>query len=385
VVSLAGPAAVFLLNGLSVLGVAWVVWRWRREPGAARLPAEHFLPATRAGLRYVAHAPLLRAVIARAVAFVLPASAVWALLPVLARGGLGLSAAGYGLLLGSLGVGAVGGALLLPRARRAGIGPDAILLVATGLFSAASAVLAVGGGAVIAAAALLPAGLAWMAALSTLNAAAQATSAGWVKARALAVYLVAFFGAMTVGSALWGQVAATAGVPLALGAAAVLGAVAGPGAAFLWRLRGLPALDLSPSAYLTQEPLAREVEHDRGPVLVTVEYRVDPAAEPGFVAAARELRRVRRRAGALTWGLYGDAGEPGRWVEAFVSESWLDHLRHHERTTRNDERLLAAARAFHQGPGEVRVTHLVAPGSPGHGSTAMTPGGNAPEPRRDTP
>ena len=112
VITLAGIPAVFLLNALSVVCVAWVVWRWRRPTEAGVLPPEHFLPAMHSGLRYVRYAPLLRVTLIRAAAFLFPASAIWALLPVLARNQLGLSASGYGFLLACLGVGAVAGALI---------------------------------------------------------------------------------------------------------------------------------------------------------------------------------------------------------------------------------------------------------------------------------
>ncbi len=358
---LASPSAVFFLNALSVGGVAWVVWRWDRPTDAGGLPSEHFLPALRSGLRYVRYAPLLRVTLLRIVAFLLPASAHWALLPIIARQQLGLTAFGYGMLLACVGVGAVAGALLLPRVHRAGLGADSILLAATIVFSSVSLVIALDCGILTTGAALIPAGSAWMAAISTLNAAAQVTSAGWVKARALAVYLVAFAGAMTVGSVVWGQAAIWFGASAALGASGVAGILIGLSVMLRWSLRTLPCLDLAPVPFSNMDQVADETEHDRGPVLITVEYLIDTADEVGFVAAARQLRRVRLRAGALTWGVYEDRIGSGRWVEAYLTTSWLDHLRHEERLTRNDEDVLERALAFHRGSDQVQVTHLIAP------------------------
>ena len=120
VVAAAGPAAVFLLNAVSFLGVLVVLFRWRRPRVTSDAPPEDMLGATAAGLRYVRHAPALQAVLVRMAVFILGASALWALLPLVVRQELGLGASGYGIVLGSLGFGAVGCALLLPRLRRAG-------------------------------------------------------------------------------------------------------------------------------------------------------------------------------------------------------------------------------------------------------------------------
>lgn len=176
-ISLLGTPAVFLLNGLCTLAVLIVLYRWRREPQPGRLPAEQFLPALRAGFRYVAEAPAMKAVLIRAVAFFTFASALWALLPLVARQEMGLSATEYGLLLTFIGLGAVAGALLLPRARRT-FSADASVVTATLLFAVAILGLAMAPGLALAAATMLLAGLGWITVLSSLAVGAQATSAG---------------------------------------------------------------------------------------------------------------------------------------------------------------------------------------------------------------
>ena len=107
VAAAAGAGATFALNAASFLGVWVVLQRWRPAPLERRLPPEELFGAMRAGIRYVRHSPSLRTVLTRTGTFVLPASAVWALLPLYARGELGLGAAGYGILLGFFGAGAV--------------------------------------------------------------------------------------------------------------------------------------------------------------------------------------------------------------------------------------------------------------------------------------
>src|SRR5213083_219806 len=113
-----GPGPVFLINAVSVLGVFFVLWRWRRESRRATLPAERLASAVRAGLRYVRYTPALRSVIVRTAAFVLFASALWALLPLVAKTSLGRGPVAYGALVGSLGMGGLLGAALLPAWRR---------------------------------------------------------------------------------------------------------------------------------------------------------------------------------------------------------------------------------------------------------------------------
>jgi hypothetical protein len=100
---------------------------------------------------------------------------------------------------------------------------------------------------------------------------------------------------------------------------------------------------------------------DRGPVLVTVEYRVPAQNQQPFLQAMTGLKRQRRRDGAYEWGVYQDAAIPDRFVETFQLTSWLEHLRQHERVTEADRQhqqriagLLAAGTA-------PVVSHMIAP------------------------
>ena len=95
---------------------------------------------------------------------------------------------------------------------------------------------------------------------------------------------------------------------------------------------------------------------------MTLEYRIAPADEVPFLAAVRRLERFRRRDGAIRWNVYRDTEDAERWIEVFVVESWLEHLRQHERVTAGDRLLLDAAAAFHRGEGGPRVRHHIAGG-----------------------
>ncbi|MBV9125869.1 MAG: MFS transporter, partial [Planctomycetes bacterium] len=335
VVAVTSPGIAFLINAASFLAVILVLYRWRRSATTSTLPAERVLGAVRAGLRYVRHAPPLRAVLMRTALFTGGASALWATLPLVARKDLGLEAIGYGVLLGCLGGGAVLATGLLPRLRRH-VSSDLVVVGATMLFAAATAALAWVRVLGVLCAAMVLGGMAWMAAMSTFMVAAQVAVPAWVRARALAVYLLVFMGGMAAGSALWGAVAEQTTIPDALVAAA-LGLLIGLPATLRYRLENGEDLDLTPSQHWPgHSTLVTTPGAEDGPVLVMIEYRIDPKKATEFAQAMQAVRLLRRRDGAARWGLFHDMENPSRYLETFVVESWAEHLRQHERVTRAD-------------------------------------------------
>jgi MFS family permease len=358
IVAAVGPAATFLLNAVSFVGVLAVLYVWERPEEETILPAERFLGAMSAGLRYVRHAPEVVAVIVRGSTFVLCSSSLWALLPVVAKVDLKQGAAGYGLLLGFLGLGAVIGAIVLPRLQGERT-TDPVVAVATLVFAAATLVLAYVHSFPVVCGALLAAGGAWLSLLSSLNVAVQTVVPSWVRARALSVYMLVFFGGLAGGSALWGAVGARLGTSPALALSAA-GMVAGLLATARYHLRSGVGLNLAPSRQWPAPIVAHDLEPDRGPVLVTVQYRIDPARAPEFAAAMRNVRRIRLRDGAMEWGLFVDAAAPGHYLETFLVKSWLEHLRQHERMTFADLEAEESVRALHLGDGRPVVHHFLA-------------------------
>ena len=353
-----GPGAVFLLNAASFLAVLVVLARWQRPAAPSFEIPEDVFGAMRAGARYVRHSLPLRTVLARSASFVLFASAVWSLLPLVARQLLGLDAVGYGVLLGCLGLGAVAGATALPALRRR-TPIDRLMLWATALFALASAVLGVVRDPVVAGAVLVGAGAAWMGVMATINTAAQTAVSTWVRARALAVSLLVIQGSMAVGALVWGSIAIHTGIPTALLIAAG-GMLVGLVVVSRFRLAPGEALDLTPADPAPAPQVAGELPSDGGPVLVTIDYRIDPARADEFVDVIRRLARIRRRDGAQLWGVFRDAADPARYVETFTVESWGEHLRQHERITVADRELQSVARAFHVGSEPPVVTHYIA-------------------------
>jgi len=352
-----GVAAPFWLDAVSNLGVIAVIFWWRAPTRSANaLPAERLASAMRVGVRYARNSLHLRATLAQAVGFFLFASAYWALLPLLARNQLHGGPTVYGVLLGSIGASAVAGAILLPKLKAKAKANAVVALgelgtgIALALFGYADrewfAVLA-----------CFMAGASWIIVLATLNVSAQAALPEWVRGRGLAAYATVFFGTMSFGSALWGWIAERYGLAptLYIAAAGALGAIT---LSLRWKLETGPAADLTPSMHWPEPVLQEAVGDDAGPVLVTVEYHVAPENQAAFLAALAPIARERKRDGAHAWGVFQDTAHKTRYLETFLLDSWLEHVRQHHRVTHADRKAEERLRALTLG--EPRVTHYIA-------------------------
>ncbi|MGE5525742.1 MAG: MFS transporter [Rhodospirillaceae bacterium] len=356
-VAAAGPAIAFLLNALSFLGVIVVLLRWKRVAQPSDMPPEGFFGAMRAGVRYVRAAPKLQFVMIRALVFFLFGSAIWSLLPLVARS-TGGGAQMYGVLLGCIGAGAVSAALTLPKLRSRW-SRDRLVRSASALLAMAMVLSAVARTPIVLVPAMLLTGVAWLSVLSTLHVSAQTAVPAWVRARALAVYLVMFSLGMTGGSVLWGAIASRWSVAIALIAAAA-GSLVAILATRRYTLGGQETADTADAIKWPAPETHGDIAPERGPVLVTVEYRVAPENSAAFTDAMQELRRIRRRDGAMLWGLFHDASDPERYLETFLVESWVEHMRQHHRATAGDQAVNDRVRAYHIGNDAPRVSHLVA-------------------------
>jgi MFS family permease len=363
IVAVAAAGWVFVINALSFLGLMFVLYRWRRSRPESRLPPERVLGAVRAGGRYIRHAPVLRAILVRTATFTIFGSAVWALLPLISRNELGLSSAGYGGLLACLGLGAVGGAGMLTRLRTLW-SVDRLVLASGIVFAAVPLTLAYVKSVALVAAALVVGGFAWITILATLTTAATTLAPAWVRARALGSYLIVFQGAMALGSAAWGALAQRWGQAPTLAAAGCAGAIAALPTALRWRVGRDQGVDLTPRPRRNDLNLAWDPDLEQGPVLVLVDYTIEPDRADDFLAAARELGRIRRRDGATAWGVFQDATNPSRYLESFLVESWAEYLRQRERLTMSDYELQEDVRSFHVGDGPPGVARFISPVSP---------------------
>ena len=342
--------------GSAALAAAVLWWRAPRRIQET-LPAERFASAVRAGLRYVRHNRDMDSTIIRAVAFFLFASAYWALLPLVARTQMHNGPTIYGVLLGMIGLGSLVGSLALNWLKER-LGPDRLALIASAGTVAALGMYGAARAPALAIAASLLAGACWIVMMTTLFVSAQVALPEWVRGRGLAIFLTAYFGAMTLGSAIWGKIASVEGLPATL-AIAALGALAGMIVTWRRRLQTGAALDLSPSMHWRTPVFAQQVGDDEGPILVTVDYRVDPENRATFLAWMQEIGRERKRDGAYAWNVFDDSADVGRVVETFLIPTMLElkHLR--ERVTIADRMIEETAHRYLVQPPKPRF--LVSP------------------------
>jgi MFS family permease len=355
VIAAVGVGAAFALNVVSFFGVILLVARWKRPIRRRTTPVETVAGAMVAALRYVRFSPSLRGIMFRSGLTMFFASALLALMPSVART-VSDSPTGYGLLLGCFGAGAVVGALAMQPARArwstetvasSGVAILGLMTVAAGFLHAMT----------LLAAATLAAGAAWIVFISLVSALMQRLAPDWVRARVLAVFMLVFQGGLAAGSALWGAVAARAGIQHALlwAGLGIIGTIA------VGRVAKLPdtTMDVSPWNHWKMPAIVADTrpEFDAGPVLVTIEYRVNRDQIDEFLQAIHDYGRVRRRDGAFRWGIYRDLEEADRYVETFVVGSWAEHLRQHERVTNADRELEDRLRTYVTGTPNVR--HLV--------------------------
>jgi predicted MFS family arabinose efflux permease len=358
-------AAPFWLNAVGTIGViaSLLWWGPRAGGGNRRLPPERFHRAIGAGLRHARYNPHLRATLIRSAGFFLFASAYWALLPLVARNQVAGGPALYGILLGAIGAGAVGAAFALPWLKRQ-LGADRLVTSGTVGTAIALVLFALARESLVALAASLIAGASWIAVLATMNVSAQVALPAWVRGRGLSIFGAVTFGSLTLGSAVWGKVAALAGLPAAHVVAA-LGALLAIPLLKPWKLQTGADVDLTPSMHWPEPVLSHDIDKDRGPVLVTIEYQIRPQDRDMFLNAVAQLGDERRRDGAFDWRVFEDVEHEGRFVETFMLDSWIEHLRQHERVTDADRKLQESVHRF-QVDGTPKVTHLVL-SEPGRG------------------
>ncbi len=353
-----GLYAPFLINALSFIGIiaALIWWKPVAKP-VKSLPPEHVGGAIVAGLRYTVNSKPVMATLIKAIAFFVFASAYWAMLPLIAKTVLNGGATLYGILLGCVGAGAVLGAILLPVIKKR-LGADKTVFA--GAMGTATVMLALTmtNSQPIAAVAAGLGGLSWIAVLSSFNVSVQTALPDWARARGLSVFLTVFFGSMSGGSLVWGQIATVLDIATALQIAAA-GIVAFMLLTWRVRLNQGMEMDLAPSMHW-QEVTVKGTGHDEGgSVMIRVTYLIDEADLAAFMTEIHKLRFARKRNGGYNWSVLQDSEHPERLVETWFEASWLDHLRHHERVSGEDRLIQDAIAALHRGDAPPRVEHFL--------------------------
>lgn len=360
VIASAGTEYVFALNFVISVIAGAVLFRWKRETTPSVLPGERFLGAMRLGFQFVRESPRMRYALLRTSMFFLHSTALFALLPLVAKRFGDGGAHVYTLLLASLGVGAILAATQLPRVRVRWT-RDEIVVGGSILNAFGIAVLALAPNPWIAAPAMLLSGVAWICVANSVTIAAQLALPDWVRARGMAIYQMSIMGGAALGAVIWGKLAELTSIPVSLGvcAASMLLALA------LTRGGSLEGSEDHTPTHPFDEPVpAFPIDLDQGPVMVTIEYLVDPARTAEFEAIMAESRGSRLRAGAVSWGLFEDLERPARFVEYFACDTWVDYLRRFHRFTAADEQLQLRRHALHIAEGPPRVSRFIARHTP---------------------
>jgi Transmembrane secretion effector len=353
-----GAAAVFVLNAALALVAFVLVLRWKNEARTSALPGERFVGAMRVGFNFALQSPRLKVVLLRVFLFFLQSTALMALLPLVALRMPGGDAATFTVMLSCFGLGAIVAALLFPRWRQR-FNRNQFVAIGTVVHAVLSCAAVLWPTLWLALPLMLVMGMAWISVANSLAVAAQMAMPDWVRARGMAMYQMALMGGAAAGSLLWGQVAAWFSITSAVLAAAGLGVMA----LMLTRklsVEGGEEMDFSPAAVRVASAPTEPVDADAGPVMVTVEYHIDPTRAADFAAVMQRTRRARLRQGALSWGLFRDVAAPGRYIEYFVDENWLEHQRRLERFTAFDAGLREERLAFHLGPEAPELKRYVA-------------------------
>lgn len=358
VVAAAGPWAVFMVNALSFVGIIVFLHRWRKPPERSVLPPEHVVGAIRAGLRYIKHSSHVRALFVRDTAWAICVSALMSLLPLLSRNAALSNSILFGILMGAFGIGGMAsGFLIVPRLKNLSI--ERRVVGATILAAMVLAVLSLEHDFITLFIAVFSAGAAAIVTTSSFNFVAYNSVSVWVRTRVVAVHQLVYWGGFTLGGILWGSIAEIFGIPLTLLAASI-GLVIGLTTMTRYKLEPRTDVDMTPSMHWPTPQVMTDIrDHDDGPVLVEIEYQIDPGRSHEFELAMQDIRSLRLRDGAINWGLFHDLENPSRYVETWTSESWAEHLRHHERVTKADVAIEERVKSFHIGKDPPRVSHLI--------------------------
>ena len=335
------PWAVFFLNSATFIGMIIVLRRLPPKPDIneqSSLPPENIIGAIRAQIRYVRHSQAAHVVIVRAGLFAICGSSLLSLLPLLAKQELGLDSVGFGFLLGSFGMGAIiSGIGILPMLRSrvsseylitGSIVLLAIVIFAMGHlkdFGILCLIMGIGG-------------VFYTTILSTLYTTGMKTAPKWIGARVLAVYLLILNGGLAVGSVIWGTISVMTGIPIALSMSSFALAVTTIVARKRFKTTSINYLDFTPAGsdyWSIPHQLSANPPKSDGQALVTIDYRINPKMVDEFVHSMHELGHTLKSEGLAYWCLFQDPADLSHFIEIRIAETWTEHMRQHERVTKN--------------------------------------------------
>ena len=357
IVASAGAVAAFATNALLYLPLLVVLFLWRRVKEPSRLPPERLARAVISGVRYIVHSPSIRIVLGRTLVTGIAGGSVSALMPIVTRDLLHGGAQTYGVMLGAFGMGAVVGALNIAKLRGR-LGDEVSVRLCMVVMGVCVAVVAISRSPLLSGSALVFAGAAWTASVTLFNVGIQLAAPRWVAGRALAAYQAAIAGGIALGSWMWGSVANAIGVEGALlisGATLFASPVLG-----LWMRMPTVSGPNELSLDILGDPEVRlSLSPRSGPIVVEIEYRVDPARARLFYAVMQQVQLSRQRNGAYGWSFARDIADPELWTERFHCPTWHDYLRQRSRSTATERALHVRANEFHIGPEPIRIRRML--------------------------
>lgn len=366
VVAASGIISVFAVCAGLLLVSLIVVYKMKPQHRDNTLPPESLWAGLRGAVRYVRHSDVMRGQSIRTIAFVGFASALWALLPVVASESGG-GAGGYGLLLGSIGAGTMLGAIMLPMFR-ARLEMNFLVGLACLVYAATGLIVALVPHTLVQCAALFFAGIAWLF-IGTINLVAiQSAVAPWIRARAVAIYMLVFQGSLAIGGAVWGALATHIGTHMALSVASA-GVALSLIAMLRYRARLGDEAEVTPSTNGMPVFSFEELGPRDGPVAVQIAYRILPENRDAFLREVRALGNKRKRDGAGFWRIYRELENPLQYLERFVVDSWSDYLRQQIRATLADQEIEERVKVLHSGDGPPVFSHFISETLPSNPTT----------------
>ena len=357
IVAAAGSVASFLVNAVCYIPLLIVLYLWRRKGEPSRLPPERLNRAIVSGVRYVVHSPPMRIVLARAFLTSALGGSIFALLPLLVRNTLGGGAQAYGVMLGAFGIGAIFGAANVGTIRRR-FGGEASVRACALMMGIATVAAAISRLPVLTAVALAFAGAGWMMAMALFNIAIQLSAPRWVSGRALAGFRSASSGGLALGGWVWGQAADQIGIDNALLVSAIA-MCASPLAAIWLKVPEVDRANQDMVDFPADPKVLLALTPRSGPIVIEIEYRVDPSNARMFYGLMQQVQLNRQRNGAYGWSIARDIATPELWTERYHCPTWLDYLRQRSRPTMSERALQKSAAAFHLGPETVRIRRML--------------------------
>jgi hypothetical protein len=166
-----------------------------------------------------------------------------------------------------------------------------------------------------------------------------------VTARALSWYQSSLTGGIAIGAFLWGHVAGEVGVGEAVvlsGAAMMLTPVLG----LLLPMPRVSAAEIEPVEIAREPEVALALTTRSGPVVVEIEYAIEPDHARHFYDLMMKVQTARLRSGAFEWSIARDVADPALWTERYHCPTWGDYLRQRSRLTQSDMALQEAIDAY---------------------------------------